>query len=62
MVSEMCISFATRRMRSVLTLNNVAEVWRKEEHNIIFLNWVYESMCMKECGVYSETQVDIWTL
>jgi hypothetical protein len=59
MVSEMCISSAPRRMRSVLTLNNVAEVSRKEEHSITFINWVHESLCIKECGVYSETQFDI---
>jgi hypothetical protein len=34
-------------------------VCRKEEYSIRYNNEVHESQCMKECGVYSETQVDI---
>jgi hypothetical protein len=59
MVSETCISSVPRRKRSVLSLKNVAQVERMEEFSITYINYVHESQCMKECGVYSETQVDI---
>jgi hypothetical protein len=42
-----------------LPLKQVTELCMKEEYSITYIYWVYEHRCIKECDVYSETQVVI---